>query len=482
MLDAAAAIPQQMQALVDPCYLVAYLCTRRAGKSFAIGLKLFMTALAFPGCSCLYLGLTKDSAIGIMNKDILEIINARFGIGAKWIKSDRLWRLPNGSLIYIRGADANAYEIAKVVGQKYRLAVLDEASKYRYNLHDMVYGSLLPAMGDDLGTIIMSGTPSNVTTGLFYDVTCDAPWGHSQSKGWSIHRWRWQDNVHKRDNIQVLHDQHIAENPMRVRTPLYKQEWLGEWVIDLSALVYKYDENINTAARLPRPSSEYSFILSLDLGFTDPTALLVQAYHPNDPELYLVHASKHPNIIIDTAAKLVKSLWRSPGRGLTGPYPFAKMIADAAALQSVEEMRQRHGLPLEAAQKTGKRGVIEVFNSDLQTGRVKVLPEAMDIVDEWQSLIWDEKKLQAMPKRWEEDPRFDNHLADCGLYGWRAARNYDSQPEPKTLPAQSDPNYGEAMMYEEMSRLAVEKARAASGRGPRLAQAPRFASAGRLGR
>lgn len=474
MLAAASGIPQQLEALIDESHLVALLCTRRAGKSTLCGLKLLLAAAENPGCSCLYLGLTKDSATQVMNKDILSVLNDRFRLGAKWREKDNRWELPNGSHIYLRGADANAYEINKILGQKYRVAVLDEASKYRYNVKAMVFDSLLPAMGDDAGTIIMAGTPSNITSGLFFDVTRDDP----TEPGWSVHKWRWQDNIHKRDKIQIIHDEMIAANQAKVATPGYRQEWLGEWVVDQSALVYRFDELRNRCDKLPRPASEYQYLLGIDFGFTDPTALVVGAYHPNDPVLYIVYASKHPGIIVDTVASLVKALWKMPALGFNGPYPFTKMVADGAALQTVETLRQKHQLPLICAKKNDKRGTIEVLNSDLQTERIKVLPAASGVIEEAESLIWDERKLAAMPKRWEEDPRFANHELDAMLYMWREARNYDVEEEPKKLPATSDPTYGEALMWEEMARLQAQKSQ--EQRGPRVDQVPRYG--GRYGR
>jgi hypothetical protein len=447
-------LPEQRRAIEDPSLLKAFFCTRRAGKTWAIGTALFLAALAFAGCSCLYLGLTKDTSRRILNKDVMRIINAHFGIGARWHDRDHCWILPNESRIYLQGADANSYEIAKVVGQKYRVAVLDEVSKFRHDVHAMVYGALMPAMGDDLGTIILSGTPSNITAGLFYDVTTGA------AGGWSMHQWTWRENIFKRDNIRRLHDELVAANPLIVTTPLYRQEWLGQWVVDTSALVYRFREDKNTIDALPKPRHEYTYILGVDLGFTDPSALVVGAYHEHDPALYVVYAVKRAGLIISDVADLIRGLWYQPSMGFRGPFPFAAMVADASQLQGVEEMRQHHHLPLEAAEKPGKRGVIEVMNSDLQTARMKLLPEARwddpknpDLVGEWGSLIWDEKKLAALPKRWEEDPRFPNHLADACLYMWRKARNYDALPEAPKAPAPFTPEWEAARHEREIAKI-----------------------------
>src|ERR1700690_2617915 len=52
----------------------------------------------------------------------------------------------------------------------------------------------------------------------------------------------------------------------------------------------------------------------------------------------------------------------------------------------------------------------------------------MGIVEEWESLIWDERKLAQPSPVWAEAPRRENHLADATLYAWRKARAYDALP------------------------------------------------------
>jgi hypothetical protein len=419
-----ACFAEQRAAIADSARLKAFLCTRRAGKSYGIGTDLCSTALEHPGSSSLYLGLTRMAARAILNKDIMRPIVDRFGIDAKWVKSDSAWTFANGSLVYLAGADVSEDEIHKWVGQKYRKVYIDEASKFRHDLREIVYGSLQPAMGDELGTIILSGTPTNATTGLFYDVTCDEP----REPGWSTHRWSWRENPHIRANLQKVYDELLARNPALAGTPRFQQEWDGKWVADLSALVYRASESLNSAPSLPRPASEYTFVLGVDLGYNDPTALVVVAYHRFDPTLFVVSAEKRPGLTFDDVAEWVKPITRR--------YQLGAMVFDAADLQGVETLRQRHQLPIEAAKKQGKRGVIAALNSDLQAARVKVLPAAAELFEEWGSLVWDDRGLSALPQRWEEDPRFPNHLADAFLYAWRKSRNYDTEKE---TPPPADP-------------------------------------------
>jgi hypothetical protein len=159
-------------------------------------------------------------------------------------------------------------------------------------------------------------------------------------------------------------------------------------------------------------------------------------------------------MIVSAVIDTVRSFWKQPSMGYRGPYPFAAIVADAAGvgLQIVEEMSQRFRMPIEPADKAGKKGVIDVLNSDLLTGQVKILPAAMGIVEEWQTLIWDEKEKAKYPVRWLEDGRFDNHLADAFLYAWRKSRNYAAYVEPEPRPAPGTERWQELQHEEELAR------------------------------
>jgi len=109
------------------------------------------------------------------------------------------------------------------------------------------------------------------------------------------------------------------------------------------------------------------------------------------------------------------------------------MVIDNASKQAVEEMRQRYTLPLIPAEKTGKRDYIELLNSDLTLGHIRILPKAQPLVDEWASLVWDERKFRS--GKYEEHPTCPNHLSDAFLYAWRYVYNYCAKPKyDKPLP------------------------------------------------
>jgi hypothetical protein len=419
--------PKQRAFVEDPAHFKALFGDRRAGKSQAVGYYLFHTALTHPGTTSLYLGLFRHSVRGIMNKDIFQQINQRYQLGAKWHDTFGEWQFPNGSIVRLRGADANSQSIHSLVGQKYQLVILDEASKYRHDLNELV-GLMVPAMGDNLGTIVLSGTPSNIVKSLFYDVTSG-----TKATAWAVHKLTWRENTARAKDFKKMHDTYLLANPGYEETPQYKQEWLGQWVIETGALVYRYNPDKNLIEELPKPKGEYTYVLAIDLGFRDQTSLAVVAYHPNDPCLYVLRIIAESGLLPSEVAHRVRALWKAPHLNCNGPYPFVRMVCDTGGLglAIVEEMKQRYQLPLEPAEKIGKKGVIDVFNADMMTSRIRLLPEAREVIDQWETLIWDERKRAHNPPQFVEDPKMPNDMADSILYAWRACRNYHVLPNPE---------------------------------------------------
>src|SRR4051812_16801381 len=78
---------KQAAFIEDKNSLVAGFCTRRAGKSYSIGLKLCNNALAFPGVSQIYIALTRESAKRIMIKDVLNVISKEHQLNIKFNKT-----------------------------------------------------------------------------------------------------------------------------------------------------------------------------------------------------------------------------------------------------------------------------------------------------------------------------------------------------------------------------------------------------------
>lgn len=411
----ASAFPTQRAFLDDPARMKAALCTRRAGKSYGIGLNLCDAALETPGSSQLYVALTRESAKRIMFKDVLKVINRQFGLGMSFNETTLEVAFPNGSRIYLLGIDAKPDEKDKILGQKFRRAVVDESASFRQDLEALCAKVIRPALADLRGDLSLVGTPGNLK-GFFHDVTT------GKVPGWSLHHWSAFDNPHMAAQWQEEVDELLATNPRVTETPAYRQMYLGEWTVDESMLVYRYSPAVNELTAVPELEGEVRYCMGVDLGYTDATAIVVCAYAEHDKTLYVVYAQKRSSLIVSQVADWIVNLRKR--------FPIDTMVVDNASKQAVEELRQRYRLPLESAEKQGKADAIAMLNSDLIMGNIKlVMPYTKALAAEWGGLVWDERALERT-RKYVEHPSCENHLADSFLYAWRHASNYAATPSP----------------------------------------------------
>lgn len=398
----------------DPSRLKALFCTRRAAKSYTGGLCLVSAALSEPSVNCLYIGLTRMSAEGIIWKDVIKDINKRHELGMEFNGSKLTATLPNESAIYVTGADADDDEMEKLLGKKYKMVVIDEAASFKRDLRRLIYGILKPATIDNGGTICIMGTSGNLTKGLFYDITTNT------EPGWKLFQWTAFDNPYVAKQWQEELDDIALNRPLFMQTPLFKQWYLNQWVIDDDALVYKFNSDRNLYSVLPHYSrGAWSYVLGVDLGYEDASAFVLCGFHEHEKTLYILDTYKKSKMDITDVATRIKSF--------TSKYDIFRVVIDGANKQAVEEIQKRHGIALHAADKAGKADFVEIMNAELIQGNIKLYePISTELVNEWLGLIWDDKSAKR-----QEHPNCENHLADAALYAWRYCYQFLSeQPKP----------------------------------------------------
>lgn len=408
----------QLEFINDPAKLKAAICTRRAGKSTGVGELALKNAHENPGVSIGIIGKTRDSVKKIYFKDVIKPTCSRIG----WVEGKDYWinktelsvELANGSMIYFAGADANEDEMNKFLGQKYFLVVIDEASMYaNIDLKELVHEILEPAVSDYEGTIIMIGTPSNYVGSYYHKVTS----GADEAKIWSVHKWTWADNPHVVKQINALLERRRSINPDIVNDAGYKQHWLGEWQVELSARVYKYNENLNTPVTLP---AGYQYVLGVDLGYEDDTAFVVGAWSHYDTALHIVHCESETHLDLDQVEARIKRL--------QSVYNIGIITVDGAGKQFVETLQNRFQVALHRAEKVQKKDFIELMNTDFLMRRINVFHNnCLPLVKEWESLVWDEDARKK--GEWKEQRNKPNHAADAALYMWRWCYAYAHIPK-----------------------------------------------------
>ncbi len=406
----------------------ALFCTRRSAKSFTAGLYLIYEALHNAGCNCLFIGLTRASAKAIIWKDILATLDRKYNLGASFNQTDLTMTFPNGSVIAVTGIDADEKEMHKLLGRKYRLVCIDEASMYTIDVANLVYGILGPAMVDpndsgESGTICMMGTASDFPRGLFYDITT------GKERGWQLFEWSAFDNPYVARQWQEALDKIKTERPEYMETPQYKQWYLNHWVIDEEKLVYRFNVQKNLIKSLPHLShQDWTFVLGVDTGWEDDTAFVLTAYHLHDPNLYVLNIFKKKKMTFDQVQAKIEEFMRD------STYAPHKIVIDGANKQGVESMRIRSSIPFEYADKQDKVTFIELCNSDLIQAKIKVIdiPENRPLWEEMLALVWvtDGEKIK-YPKK--EHPSLPNHACDAFLYAWRCGYHYSSSVVEKKV-------------------------------------------------
>lgn len=413
------AFDKQSAFIEDPSRLKGLFTTRRGAKSYADGIYLIKEADETESCNCLFLGLTRLSAKGIIWKDILKDIDRKNNLGIVFNETELTATTTNGSVIYVAGVDVDENERKKLFGRKYKLIVIDEAALFDIDLYDLVYVVLRPSVTDLRGTIVMSGMASNQTRGLFYDITT------GKEAGWSLHQWSAFDNPHVAKQWQEELDFIAKNQPLLMETTRFKQAYLNQWVVDDEAKVYRYNPSSNRVLNLPRGLDNFHYVLGVDLAHSpDSTAFVVSCYNELDPTLYITYARKHLKMDITAACDEVHRLDRK--------YNFDVKVVDGANKMAVEEMNNRqHNCGLIPADKTGKVDFIRLMNDEFIQGKIKLLPEAYNkhepnvdsLDDEYGVLVWvtDNGKVKEPRK---EHPGIHNDLCDAALYNWRYCYSY----------------------------------------------------------
>jgi PBSX family phage terminase large subunit len=412
----------QLDFINDPAKHKAVLGTRRSAKSYMFALYLINQAVTVPKSKCIYMGLTNESCKQIMWSDIIDVIFDKYHIAAECNSKYEI-EFDNGSVIYLRGLDATPHQMNRLRGQKFDIAVIDEAQDFTQDVEQIIDGVLKMALAQTEATICLGGTPGN-KMGNHYWWRIWEP--ESTLKQWKLFHFNWKNNTSiepktgKRvcDAIQIQVNKDLELNPLIELTPKFRQEVLGEWVVDTDARVYKSSTaNYIDQKSLPNWFHEKcTYILSMDLGYYDATAFVISAYNKfYDNNMYVLESFKKTKLTITAVANIIKELEKK--------YKFTYQVVDAANAQCVAEMRLIHSLPLIAAEKLGKEAHIALINSDFLTQNIKILRETnIDLKQELDTLIWDSKALLAGTHK--ENAKNENHLTDALLYGHVFSRHY----------------------------------------------------------
>jgi hypothetical protein len=409
---------EQVKFIKDPAKFKTAVCSRRSGKSVSCAADLLDTALKTARCDVAYITLSRRTAKRIIWREILRL-NKEFDLGGVPDKTELTLQLPNESMVHVSGAKDEA-EIDKFRGMSLKKVYIDEAQSFRAYIEKLVDDILVPALYDYDGTLCLIGTPGPVAAGYFYDMSHNIEWGH--------HHWTILDNPHIKIKSGKEPSEILAQERKRrgitENDPTYRRESLGQWVHDVDALVFRFDKTLNTYRQIDMPEGKMDYIFGIDIGFNDADAIAVLGYSHEDKNVYLVeeYLKSEQNV-----TQLVQQINR-----LRQKYKPIKMVMDAGALgkKIQAEIQTRHGVPLEAAEKTRKLEFIKLLNDDLRRGLFKAYKGSI-FEEDCDRVQWDFSN----PQRPKISDVYHTDIGDAVLYAWRECKHYFYRdPDPSVMP------------------------------------------------
>lgn len=405
---------EQLEFISDGSRYKTLCKSRRAGGTTALAAWFIDKGLRTKNGDFAYVTLDRGTAERIIWPELQRIsqahsLNLKFNYQKLWVEFE------GGSILYLAsGKDRN--EVNKMRGKPFRLVAIDEAQSFRDSLlTEMIDDVLEASLIDYGGTLVLCGTPNASCSGYFFRATT-----HQQYKHFF---WTMRENPYitkKRGmSMDAIILDHLKTKGITEDDPTFQREWLGKWVRDDNALVYKFNSQKNSYDVLPA-YSDLTYVIGVDLGYDDSDAVIVWAFSQKIPCIYQVEEFKKSGLTVSELATYLKSIIDK--YQLKNIY---KIVVDTGGLGKKihEEFAARWNIQCFPAQKSEKLHYISLFNDDLKRQRIFV-KKGSEYADELNLLQWDGDAIGKV-----EDSSFENHLCDAGLYAYRECLHFLHKPE-----------------------------------------------------
>jgi hypothetical protein len=462
--------PKARACFEDTATQVAGFCTRRSGKSRSAVRKLLRSALEIEHGRVFYINETRAECERIAwignARDGLLSVNDDFKLGGEPnISKLRLSFPAHHSFIELVGAD-DERGVRKLLGTAPHLVIIDEAQKLPH-LRLLIRDVLGAALMDHQGQVILIGTPSRDLVGLFYDVTKP----DTELDGWSVHTWSVLDNpffgATEEERWERTAVEYCKRHSLSFDHPSVRRDWGPEWVKEDARYVYAVHEvpehrlcyapprvRADGLPDLPRAladlpalakgETEWQFTLFADLGFfPDPFAYVLWAWSWKDENLYEVCSWKKNRLDADQQLAEMRWVAEQVDVQLAGGDIGGAMTPTGKGWS--KRWMERFGRELIEAEKNRKYEHIELFNTDIRRGKVKLRKGGL-LHTEMKAVLWlpapaDELVLRKL----REDPRIPNDVCDAALYGHRHTMQHLARTPEPPRPLVGTPEYFAAL-------------------------------------
>jgi hypothetical protein len=417
---------------------------RGGGKSFGMLGRFHSVSAANPKQNAVFTTISAERSRDILFPAVWKFNEVhKTGIDEK--RGDGVFEWPNGFRLHYRGCkDIN--EVNKRRGIPWAAAGWDECASINQELLQIdIHDAVAPRLMDLGGHWFAGGTPGPIPKGYWYDLSS------GDDPSIPLFCWDARHNPHMPNVLQYFAEtlQRMKGVPERRKWPshcetildlindpacwkllpaTFVREYLGQWVLDLRAIIYKMTPK-NSYAEFPiRPDF---WTIGCDLGAhseeqpdLDHAAVSVCASHSSLPYIWAPESVKLSGITVDSlAAYLCQKLVE---------YPEASVHIDSASAGKIIELTfQKMGIPIQAAVKGPKLRRIQLMQSAIAQGNFQAhQARCMDLRSEATALVWNDKR--------------DNHSEKCSDDAWdsllMAAMPHfgEHRPEPRDVPKGSE--------------------------------------------
>ena len=264
------------------------------------------------------------------------------------------------------------------------------------------------------------GTPGFAKAGLWFEISTGL------KRAYQRFHWTLLDNPHVpgEEELRRVRERRGIDD----KDPSYRREYLGEWAVDESKLVYPYSSvhPIPESWKLNDPTwiaRELTCSMGIDFGWNDSMAWVVVGSAGDDEgTTYVIDCHKGNRILPDDVVEITKGLIEKWGPvRVVGDSGGGKLTIEGFNAAWGDSL----GVYIEPAQKADKAGSIAQVNAEMRAGRLRLTDRSIPVHKEMSELPWKNDL------RKEEHPAHDNHLCDALRYAVRA--HVRSQTTPKKL-------------------------------------------------
>lgn len=432
-------------------------CSRRAGKTFGVAIKLLKTAFAHPKTLSLYVTMSRT-----MGKDILwpalEWLNDEYDLGLEFKMNTGDVVLPNKSKILMRGAGSKR-EVDKMRGPKYVGVCVDEAQGFNWLLEYMIDEVIEPATldyGDD-AWIAITGTPNAMCSGPFFDMWHGIAGDRAKDQRkqvWEPHHWTFFDNVWQ-PNPEKQAGVIRERRGWTEETPRYVREYRGLWVKDTEGAAWHIPDHAIVYSVPWDSADDWRYTLGVDLGINDPCAFVMFAWSRYLGECYIIESFESE---VDSPSGSAAEVGR-----LLDRYGAISIIADTGGQGKahVGEWAETYGIPAEPANKHDKGGRVSIINDAFKAGTLKIVqPKNHNLITQASIIQWDEDARER--GRWVYERGYLDHLCDALQYGYQGC--YHTNPNFRRQ-RDVDPSEYYKNLEERMERAQSHRVRSRSKPG-----------------